>query len=122
MLRTTLLLLLAACWSSKPAPATTTGTSPAPEASRPAPAPASPPTEFEAAIAKFREFRDMMCACADRACADKVNEVMAEWGRSMSKKSKEPTLTEAEKEAFMEVARDLALCSQKAYGPPAGTP
>ena len=53
------------------APPTETRTPP------PAGKPALSPRSFEAALAKFTEFRDQMCACADKARADKVNQEMS---------------------------------------------
>ncbi len=39
----------------------------------------------EAAIAKMAGFRDDMCRCRNKACADQVQEAMVRWGTEMSK-------------------------------------
>ena len=39
------------------------------------------------AIAKMTEFKDQMCACKDKACADKVNEEYAKWAADAAKAS-----------------------------------
>jgi len=36
-------------------------------------------------IAKMTEFRDVMCACADQACADQVQAKVTTWGEQMTK-------------------------------------
>jgi len=36
-------------------------------------------------IAKMEGFSKDMCACKDKACADKVNEEMTKWGTEMAK-------------------------------------
>jgi hypothetical protein len=40
-----------------------------------------------AALAKMEEFQKQMCACKDKACADKVNEDMTRWGTEMAKRA-----------------------------------
>jgi hypothetical protein len=37
-------------------------------------------------VATFRAFTDQMCACKDKACADKVQDDFTKWGTEMSKK------------------------------------
>ena len=37
------------------------------------------------AIAKMGEFRDQMCKCTDKACADKVAEAMTKWTQEFAK-------------------------------------
>ena len=40
---------------------------------------------IDKAIAGMEDFKAKMCACKDKACADKVNEDMAKWGPEMAK-------------------------------------
>jgi hypothetical protein len=37
------------------------------------------------AVAKMEGFQQMMCACKDKACADKVNEELTTWGTEMAR-------------------------------------
>jgi hypothetical protein len=39
------------------------------------------------AVVKQTEFRDRMCACKDRACAEKVTEDLTRWGQEQAKAS-----------------------------------
>ena len=39
------------------------------------------------AMAKMSEFKDQMCACKDKACADKVTEAYTKWGTDMASKA-----------------------------------
>ena len=39
------------------------------------------------AMAKMSEFKDQMCACKDKACADKVTESYTKWGTDMAAKA-----------------------------------
>ena len=39
------------------------------------------------AVAKMTEFKDQMCKCADKACADKVAEAMTKWTQDFAKES-----------------------------------
>ncbi len=126
MLRIALLSLLVACGGGKSAPATVASTPPpAAETTPPAPGPAPEPDpaspSVEEVLAKFQGFQTEMCACADKACADKVNAAMSDWGKSMSD-SKQPKLTDAQEQAFMKAAQAYGDCYTKAMGATTGAP
>ena len=96
-------VVLAACGGSQPptqqpvanaAPAPSAEAAPAPSASaapaRSASAPvdsassAGPVTEV---MAKLRYFRDEMCKCADKACADRVADELTRWIQDFARNS-----------------------------------
>lgn len=65
-------------------------------------------------IAKMGDFRDKMCACANRACADQVTEAMTQWGQDMAKQGDlDRRVTEAETKAIATATEDLTKCMTK---------
>lgn len=44
--------------------------------------------EMAATLKKVRELTNKMCACRDKACADRVNEEYTKWGMEMAKKAR----------------------------------
>jgi hypothetical protein len=72
-------------------------------------------------LAKMTEFKDQMCKCADKACADKVNEAYTKWGQEMQKEmgeSKEPPkMSEEETKKQTEVATAYSACMTKLMTP-----
>lgn len=122
MLRTTLFLFLVACGGNKPAPASVANPPPAPAAeARTAPAAseaAATPSaaDIAAAITQLGEFRDQMCACADKACAEKIEQTLSEWGQAMAAKfSEQPDLSDEQEQAFMVAATEFSTCAHKLY-------
>ena len=81
-------------------------------------------------MAKMTEFQKQMCACTDKACADKVNEAYMKWGQDMAKEAGEnkepPKMSEEDMKKNADVAKAYAECMMKASGanaamtPPAG--
>jgi len=66
---------------------------------------------------KMREFRDQMCACKDSACAQKVSDVMTQWGQEQAKENAEPPkMTEEDTKKFTQIGEDMGKCMQKAMG------
>ena len=67
------------------------------------------------AIGKLNEFKDQMCKCADKACADKVND---EYTKSMAELTKDSSAKPSEEVMKMgaEVATAYAECMSKAMG------
>lgn len=82
--------VLAACWTSQqPPPAdpaiTTSAPPPSPDA-----APDAPATSAQRALAAMAGFRDRMCKCTDRACANQVTEDMTRWGEEAARAADQP--------------------------------
>jgi ketosteroid isomerase-like protein len=70
------------------------------------------------ALAALEQFKDKMCACKDKACAEKMNEEYARWGSEMAKNAGErPTaMSEEMTQKFVEAGMRYAECMQKAMG------
>src|SRR5215510_13457987 len=68
-------------------------------------------------IAKMTEFKDQMCKCADKACADKVTADMTKWTQDKAKEggdNKEPAkLSDEDQKKFQTVNEDFTKCMQK---------
>jgi hypothetical protein len=43
-----------------------------------------PDVDYDVALAKAVEFKDQMCACKDKACADIVHEAMTKWSMDLA--------------------------------------
>jgi hypothetical protein len=74
------------------------------------------------AVAKMTEFKDQMCACKDKACADKVQEGMTKWSTEMAAKAgdkKEAKTDEATMKKMTEVGQAYGECMTKAMTPAA---
>jgi hypothetical protein len=65
--------------------------------------------------AKMAEFRDQMCKCTDKTCADKVTESMAKWTQDNAKEgSKEAAKpTEEDMKKMTAISEDYSKCMQK---------
>jgi hypothetical protein len=77
--------------------------------------------------AKMGEFRDQMCKCTDKACADKVTESMAKWTQDNAKEgSKEAAKpTEEDMKKMTAISEEYSKCMQKvmtASAPPPAAP
>lgn len=84
-MRSLLFTILAACGGggSKPTPVSNQP----PPVEKPAPIAEAKRCEertAKCAVATMEVFSNQMCACTDKACADKVNEEMAAWGTEMA--------------------------------------
>lgn len=42
--------------------------------------------KFDQAVSEMESLKDRMCACSDKACADKVSDDYKEWRKSMKEK------------------------------------
>ena len=76
------------------------------------------PEEPREVIARMTSFRDQMCACADRACADIVQEAMSKWStetatRLGDRMPSHPSETEAMTKKMMELGTVYAECMAK---------
>lgn len=77
------------------------------------------------AVAKMTEFKDQMCACKDKACADKVQEGMTKWSTEMAAKAgdkKDQKADEATMKKMTEVGQAYGECMTKAMSAGAETP
>jgi hypothetical protein len=81
------------------------------------------------AVAKYTEFKDQMCKCTDKACADKVTEAMTKWTQDFQKESsgdKAAKASEEDTKKMTSIMEDLAKCQAKVMAaaapppPPAG--
>ena len=73
----------------------------------------------EEAVAKMEGFKNDMCKCTDKACADKVNADMMKYGESMKgKKEEKPDQKLVDK--MMGIMGEYTKCMDKASG--AGAP
>ena len=68
-----------------------------------------------AAIAKMSGFRDAMCACADKACVQRITEDIGRWGQELARESEEKlSPTESETKQMAAIAESLAKCMNAA--------
>src|SRR5438067_603216 len=67
------------------------------------------------AMAKMGEYKDKMCGCKDKACADKVND---EYTKTMTEMAKDTSAkpSEDDMKKGAEMAKDYADCMSKAMG------
>ena len=73
----------------------------------------------DAAIGDMKKIKDEMCACKDKACAEKVTEKMMKMGE----KHKDTKATEAQMKAMATITEELTKCMSKAMtGAPPPTP
>jgi hypothetical protein len=76
-------------------------------------------------IAKMTEFKDAMCKCTDKACADKVMADMTKWTQDMAKEGgdKEPAKpSEEDMKKSQQVSEEYTKCMQKVMAAGAPTP
>ncbi len=77
------------------------------------------------AVAKMTEFKDEMCKCKDKACADKVQESMTKWSTEQAAKAgdkKDVKADEATMKKMTEVGQQYGECMTKAMSAGAETP
>ena len=73
--------------------------------------------------AKLGEFKDRMCKCADKACADKVTDDMTKWGQEAAKTmDKDPKPNEDDAKKLQAINEDLIKCQQKLISASTPTP
>jgi hypothetical protein len=63
--------------------------------------------------AKLTEFKDRMCKCADKACADKVMEDVVKWGQEVAKAMENATPSEDDVKKRQAINEDMIKCQQK---------
>ena len=79
--------------------------------------------------AKMGEFRDQMCKCTDKACADKVTESMAKWTQDNAKEGAKEAAKPSEEDMkkMTAISEEYSKCMQKVMTasmptPPAAPP
>ena len=67
-------------------------------------------------MAKMTEFKDAMCKCADKACADKVTGDMTKWTADMAKEGgdKMAAVSEEDAKKMAPINEEFAKCAGKA--------
>ena len=124
-------LVGAGCYRASPPPASPDPPRPvaeAPQASQARPHTGRPLVQERSmiadAIAKLGEFADDMCACADRTCADQVQQDMTRWTQGMAQDHDELKPTAEEMEEATRVTERLSRCMVTAmgYGAPTTPP
>ncbi len=86
-----------------------------------------PEVDQDAAVVAMLEFKDQMCACKDKACADKVQETMTKWSTDMAARAgnKRDNANEAQIEKMTEIGQVYGECMTRAMSTkdePAPTP
>lgn len=130
-MRSLLFVFLVACGGgAKSTPAPTTPPPPGPAEPAPVEAtadtlPECKPATPACAIQTLDVFKNRMCACQDKACADKVNTDMTTWGQAIAN---DPAMqakpTEEEARRATEIATQYGECMTKLLGaePPPENP
>jgi hypothetical protein len=74
---------------------------------------ASRPDRASQLVERYESFADEMCACRDRACADKVNAEMTTWAEETAKSDADTTPDTATMKHMTDVAEKLSSCMSK---------
>jgi len=106
-------VLVAGCWH---------GDSPSPAEPAPPPAPVKaapeprPKTQSELAFEAMSGFRAQMCACKDKACADRVQEDLVQWSTEMAKSNdmRSGNFTDEQMRAMQDLGSGYAECMMNA--------
>jgi hypothetical protein len=79
---------------------------------------------YDAALAKAVEFKDQMCACKDKACADIVHEAMTKWSMDLAARTpdKKSTASESYMKKLTEVGQIYGECMREASAKAEPTP
>jgi len=122
-MRAIIVMVLVACAGSKPPPAApVANTTPVVAAPEPPPDPGSCSRYGkDPALAKMCTFREHMCECKDKACADRVNEDFTHWMQEMAKNASGESAT-ATTEDVAKAMADAATAYQECYTKLSETP
>jgi hypothetical protein len=123
-MRALLIVVLIACGGSRPPPAAPVSNATPVVAAPEPPQPASrcgctsercrEQAWNKYALAKMCSFRDDMCSCKDKACADHVNEGFTNWMQDMAKNARtDHNSTEDEAKAMADSATQYQECYTK---------
>ena len=73
--------------------------------------------KFDKAISEAEGFKDKMCACKDKECAEKVDKDFHEWRKGMKEKfSKDDKPSDDQMKKAMEAEKAYRDCEHKAEG------
>jgi hypothetical protein len=67
-------------------------------------------------ISKTKSFKDKMCACSDKDCAEKVGKEHEEWEKDFVKNAKESKAdkpSEEQQKEFKEARKEMRECARK---------
>lgn len=105
--------VLAGCWRGDAPPPAEPAPPPAPVKVAPVP---RPRTQTELALEAMRGFREQMCACADKACADGVQEDLVQWSMEMAKAAdaRSGSYTDEQMRVMQELGSGYAECMMAA--------
>lgn len=104
-------LVLVACGGKEPAPATPpTNVVATPDAGAP---PDATLDTIQATLAKVTEFKNLMCACKDRACAESVAKDLDTWSTAMAQSAISQDATEAQVKQMAELGTAYGECMAK---------
>jgi len=79
-------------------------------------------TGTAALMAKMSQFKDDMCKCADRACADLVTQQISQWGQEMAKSAgDQPKMSEPDMKQMAAISEELAKCMTKLFSSGSGS-
>jgi hypothetical protein len=67
-------------------------------------------------VGKMKSFKDKMCACKDKACAEAVDKEEDAWEETLEKKYKDKEPDQKTMEAFDKVKDEYRACRDKAAG------
>lgn len=72
-------------------------------------------TDSDAVLDKMAEFKDKMCMCRDKACADAVSEDFTRWGTQQARDagSRSPKISDADAKRMADITKDYADCYMK---------
>jgi hypothetical protein len=80
-------------------------------------------------MGKMTEFKDAMCKCADKACAEKVTADMTKWSTDMAKEAGDKPVVPSEEDMkkMAPISEEMGKCMSKAMmagmtPPPAAPP
>lgn len=72
--------------------------------------------KMQATMDQMVKFKDDMCKCADKACADKVMADMSKWGDEQAKNMGDFRPSDDDMKRMEELTKQLTDCSAKAQG------
>jgi len=118
-----LFVVLVACGGSKP-PAQQPVSNATPPADAPAAKPVAACTSDECrnadTVAKMSTYKDQMCACKDKACADHVQEDLVRWANDMAKdasSTKPVRMSEDDAKRITDLSMQFSDCFAKLAAP-----
>ncbi len=85
----------------------------------------NPERQIRMAVVKMSEYADKMCACKDKACADRVNEELTRWSTEMARDAGQVRDHKPDEEAMkkmVDAGTRYGECMTKVMGEPYATP